>query len=51
MGGVTSVIQLDDDRLQRVAHIGAVKRQWRARVPEQVPDCKVPRRPWPVFDW
>ena len=41
MGGITSVTQLGDDRLQWVAEIAGVKRQWEARVLEQVPDQKV----------
>jgi uncharacterized protein YndB with AHSA1/START domain len=41
MGGVTSVTQLGDDRLQWVAEIAGVKRQWEAKVLEQVPDQKV----------
>jgi ribosome-associated toxin RatA of RatAB toxin-antitoxin module len=41
MGGVTKVTQLGDDRLEWVAEIAGVKRQWEARVVEQVPDRKV----------
>src|SRR3954454_17587289 len=41
MGGVKKVTQLTDDRLQWVAEIAGVKRQWEARVLEQVPDQKV----------
>jgi ribosome-associated toxin RatA of RatAB toxin-antitoxin module len=41
MGGITKVTQLDDQRLQWVAEIAGVKRQWEARVVEQVPDQKV----------
>ena len=41
MGGVTSVTQLGDDRMRWVAEIAGVKRQWEARVVEQVPDSKV----------
>ena len=41
MGGVTSVTQLDDDRLEWVAEIAGVRRQWEARILEQVPDRKV----------
>jgi carbon monoxide dehydrogenase subunit G len=41
MNGITSVTQLGDDRLQWVAEIAGVKRQWEARVLEQVPDRKV----------
>jgi carbon monoxide dehydrogenase subunit G len=41
MGGVTSVTQLSDDRLEWVAEIGGVKRRWEARILEQVPDEKI----------
>lgn len=41
MGGVKSVTQLSDDRLTWVAEIAGVKRQWEARILEQVPDRKV----------
>ena len=41
MGGVKSVKQLDDDRLEWVAQIAGVRRQWTARILEQVPDQKV----------
>src|ERR1700712_1204024 len=41
MGGVKSVTQLGDDRLQWVAEIAGIRRQWEARVVEQVPDQKV----------
>ena len=41
MGGVQKVTQLTDDRLQWVAEIAGVKRQWEARILEQVPDQKV----------
>ena len=41
MGGVTKVTQLSDDRLQWVAEIAGVKRQWEAKVLEQVPDRRV----------
>ena len=41
MNGITSVTQLGDDRMQWVAEIAGVKRQWEARVLEQVPDQKV----------
>jgi len=41
MGGITSVTQLADDRLQWVAEIAGIRRQWEARVVEQVPDRKV----------
>ncbi|MCU0300253.1 MAG: SRPBCC family protein [Candidatus Nanopelagicales bacterium] len=41
MGGVQSVTQLDDQRLDWVAEIAGVKRRWEARILEQVPDRKV----------
>jgi uncharacterized protein YndB with AHSA1/START domain len=41
MGGITKVTQLSDDRLQWVAEIAGVKRQWEAKVLEQVPDRRV----------
>ncbi|WNB86651.1 SRPBCC family protein [Cellulomonas sp. ATA003] len=41
MGGVTSVTQQTDDRLRWVAEIAGVKRQWEAKILEQVPDRKV----------
>jgi hypothetical protein len=41
MGGVKKVTQLGDDRLQWVAEIAGVKREWEARILEQVPDRKV----------
>ncbi|MFL6028144.1 MAG: SRPBCC family protein [Friedmanniella sp.] len=41
MGGITSVTQLSDDRLEWVAEIGGVRRRWEARILEQVPDRKV----------
>ena len=41
MGGITSVTQLSDDRLEWVAEIAGVKRRWEAKVLEQVPDRKV----------
>ena len=41
MGGVKSVKQLSDNRLEWVAEIGGVRRQWQARILEQVPDRKV----------
>ena len=41
MGGVKSVTQLSDGRLEWVAEIAGVKRQWLARIVEQVPDQKV----------
>jgi carbon monoxide dehydrogenase subunit G len=41
MNGVKSVTQLGDDRLEWVAEIGGVRRQWEARIVEQVPDSRV----------
>lgn len=41
MGGVQKVTQLSDDRLEWVAQIFGVKRQWEARILQQVPDQKV----------
>jgi uncharacterized protein YndB with AHSA1/START domain len=41
MGGVQRVAQLSDDRLEWVAEIAGVRRQWQARILEQVPDRKV----------
>ncbi len=41
MGSVQSVTQLGDDRLQWVAQIAGVRREWEAKILEQVPDRKV----------
>lgn len=41
MGGVKSVKQLSDDRLEWVAEIAGVRRKWTAKILEQVPDRKV----------
>ena len=41
MKGVESVTQVEEDRLDWVAEIGGVRRQWEARILEQVPDRKV----------
>src|SRR4029450_6069482 len=41
MGGVKKVTQLSDDRLEWVAEIAGVRRQWEARIVEQVPDRKI----------
>ena len=41
MSGITSVTQQGDDRMHWVAEIAGVKRQWEARVVEQIPDQKV----------
>jgi ribosome-associated toxin RatA of RatAB toxin-antitoxin module len=41
MNGIKNVTQLSDDRLEWVAELAGVRRQWEARVLEQVPDRKV----------
>lgn len=41
MGGVESVRQLADDRLEWVVSIGGVRRQWEAKILEQVPDRRI----------
>lgn len=41
MGGITSVTQLSDDRLDWVAEIAGVRRRWEAKILEQVADRKV----------
>src|SRR3954447_18015851 len=41
MSGVTSVTQLGDDRLEWVVEIAGVKRQWEAKILQQIPDQKV----------
>ena len=41
MSGIQSVTQLSDNRLDWVAEIAGVKRQWEAKILEQVPDHKV----------
>jgi len=41
MGAVEQVTQLSDDRLEWVAEMGGVRRQWVAKILEQVPDRKV----------
>ncbi len=41
MGGVKKVTQLSDDRLEWVAEIAGVKRQWEAKVLRQVPDRQI----------
>ncbi|MFF2028650.1 SRPBCC family protein [Arthrobacter sp. NPDC058192] len=41
MGGVKSVTQLSDNRLEWVAEIVGVRRRWEAKILEQVPDRKV----------
>ena len=41
MGGVEQITQLSDDRLEWVAEVAGVRRQWVAKILEQVPDHKV----------
>jgi carbon monoxide dehydrogenase subunit G len=41
MNGVKSVTHISDDRLEWVAEIAGIRRQWEARILEQVPDRKV----------
>ena len=41
MGGISEVRQLDDVTLHWVADIGGVRREWEARILEQIPDEKV----------
>jgi len=41
MNGVKSVTHLSDDRLEWVAEIAGIRRQWEARILEQMPDQKV----------
>ena len=41
MGGVKSVKQISDDRLEWVAEIAGVRRQWTAKILEQIPDRKI----------
>jgi len=41
MNGITSITQLGGDRMLWVAEIGGIRRQWEAKVLEQVPDRKV----------
>jgi hypothetical protein len=41
MNGIKKVTQLSDDRLQWVAQIGGVRREWEAKILEQIPDTKV----------
>jgi hemerythrin superfamily protein/carbon monoxide dehydrogenase subunit G len=41
MSGVSSVTQVSDDRVHWVAQIGGVRREWDAKILEQVPDTKV----------
>jgi uncharacterized membrane protein/ElaB/YqjD/DUF883 family membrane-anchored ribosome-binding protein len=41
MEGVESVKQLDDTRLHWVANIGGERKEWQARITEQVPDHRI----------
>jgi uncharacterized membrane protein len=41
MDGVESVKQLDDTTLQWVANIGGERKEWRARITEQIPDQRI----------
>lgn len=41
MAGVESVKRLGEDSLEWVAHIAGVRRQWQARILEQIPNRKV----------
>jgi uncharacterized membrane protein len=41
MGGVKSVTQLSDDRLEWVAEIAGVRRRWEAKILEQIPDRRI----------
>jgi uncharacterized protein YndB with AHSA1/START domain len=41
MGGIKTVTQLSDDRLEWVAEIAGVRRRWEAKILEQVPDRKI----------
>jgi ribosome-associated toxin RatA of RatAB toxin-antitoxin module len=41
MGGIKSVTQLSDDRLEWVAEIAGVRRKWQAQILEQMPDRKI----------
>jgi uncharacterized membrane protein len=41
MGGISEIRQIDDTTLHWVAEIGGVKRQWQAKILEQVPNQKV----------
>jgi carbon monoxide dehydrogenase subunit G len=41
MGGIQQVQQLTDDRLHWVAEIAGVKREWDAKILEQIPDEKI----------
>jgi len=41
MEGIESVKQLDDTRLQWVANIGGERKEWGARITEQIPDQRI----------
>ena len=41
MGGIISVTQLSDARLEWVAQIAGVRRTWEAKILEQIPDQKI----------
>jgi uncharacterized membrane protein len=41
MDGVDEVRQIDDTHLAWVAHIGGVRRKWRAKITEQTPDQRI----------
>jgi uncharacterized membrane protein len=41
MDGVESVKQLDDTRLHWVANIGGERKEWEARITEQIPDQRI----------
>jgi uncharacterized membrane protein len=41
MEGVESVTQLDDTRLRWVANVGGERKEWKARITEQIPDQRI----------
>jgi uncharacterized membrane protein len=41
MEGVESVKQLDDTRLHWVANVGGERKEWNARITEQIPDQRI----------
>jgi uncharacterized membrane protein len=41
MEGVESVKQLDDTRLHWVANLGGTRKEWEARITEQIPDQRI----------
>jgi uncharacterized membrane protein len=41
MDGVESVRQLDDTRLHWVANVGGERKEWDARITEQIPDQRI----------